>query len=86
MKEEAQYRFKGQLEGDMDDKPSSRKELEMMKEAEREFSRFESESGPIDPEFEKELDRLIEEKMRKGYDDQRIIDEISTGGKNTMTA
>ena len=74
------------MEPDMDDKPSSRKELEMMREAERDFSKFESESGPIDPEFEKELDRLIDEKIKKGYDDQRIIDEISTGGKNTMTA
>lgn len=47
----------------------SRRELEDMKDADRMYSRFEQEAGVNDPEFEKEMDRIIEEKMAKGFTD-----------------
>lgn len=35
--------------------------------------------------MEKEIDRLIDEKIKQGYSDQRIIDEIFTGGSKAST-
>lgn len=37
-----------------------------------------------DIEFDKQLDNLIDESIKKGYDDEKIIDTVLSGGKNTL--
>ncbi|CDW81632.1 rbfa domain containing protein [Stylonychia lemnae] len=84
---ESKYRFKvsDPDDGELKD-AKSRKDYEMIKEGERMYNRFNIEQGQAqDAEYEKEIDRLIDEKMSKGLDDQTIIDQIVNNGKNTMT-
>ena len=50
-----------------------------MKEGEREFSKFQLDTSAQDPEYEKVLEQLIQEKIDKGYDDERILEEIYKG-------
>ena len=57
----------------------------MFKEGERAYAKFQQETASQDQELEKELERLIEDKMAQGLDDERIIDQILTGGDQTMT-
>jgi hypothetical protein len=57
----------------------NRKMYEMFKEGERLYHRFEQETGAQDPEMEKEIDRIITDKMQKGMGDADIIDEILGG-------
>eukprot|EP00347_Sterkiella_histriomuscorum_P003403 403364431 len=65
----------------------SRKDFEIMKEGDRLYKRFNIDQSSQDAEYEKDLDRLIDEKIAQGYDDARIIDELSNYGeaKNTLT-
>jgi hypothetical protein len=39
----------------------------------------------MNAEFEKKMDRIIDRKIKDGYDDYQIIDEISTGGSKNIT-
>ena len=47
----------------------SRKEYELLREADRLTGKFESTTSPIDPEMEKEIDRIIDDKIAQGYED-----------------
>ena len=51
----------------------NRKLYEQFKEGERAYQRFEQETGAQDPEMEKEMDRLISEKMALGLGDEEIM-------------
>lgn len=65
-------------------KGGSRKEYEMYREGERLYARFQEETGAQDREQEKEIERLIEEKMAQGLDDATIMDQIINGGQATV--
>ena len=58
----------------------NRKLYEQFKEGERAYQRFEQETGAQDPEMEKEMDRLISEKMALGLGDEEIMQQILGGG------
>lgn len=55
----------------------------MFKEGERAYAKFSQQTGPQDQEFEKDLERMIDEKMAQGLDDNKIIDSILTGGRQS---
>ncbi len=70
---------------EIDSKQASRKDYEQFKEGERMYAKFTQQTGAVDQEFEKDLERIIDEKMAQGLDDEQIIDQIVTGGRATIT-
>ena len=63
----------------------TRKELDQYKEGERLYAKFQQETAAQDQEYEKELDRMIEERMSQGLEDDKIIDQLVTGGSKSFT-
>ena len=61
----------------------NRKLYEQFKEGERAYQRFEQETGAQDPEMDKEMDRLIAEKMAQGLGDEEIMQEILGGAADS---
>ena len=57
----------------------SRKDYETYKEGERAYQRFMDETGSQDPEMEKEIDRIISQRMAQGWNDEDIMNEIMNG-------
>ncbi len=55
-------------------KGGSRKDYEMYREGERAYARFQDDAGAQDREYEKEMDRIIQEKIDQGLDDETIMD------------
>ena len=68
-----------------DARQSSRREYEEFKQAERVYAKFSQQTGAQDQEFEKDLERLLDEKIDQGLDDAQIIDQILSGGQMTKT-
>ena len=87
LQKETKYRFK--VTGDYRQNEladvKSRKDFEIFKEGERLYNRFNIETGSQDPEYEKEIDRMIDDKIKQGLDDDVIIDQIVNQGRNTMS-
>lgn len=70
---------------EIDSRQAGRKHFEEFKEGERAYAKFTQETGAVDQEFEKDLERIIDEKMTQGLDDEQILDQIMTGGRATIT-
>ena len=70
---------------EIDSRQAGRKNYEEFKEGERAYAKFTQETGAVDQEFEKDLERIIDEKMAQGLDDEQILDQIMTGGTATIT-
>lgn len=70
---------------EIDARQAGRKELEEFRQGERAYAKFTQETGAVDQEFEKDLERIIDEKMAQGLDDEQILDQIMTGGRATIT-
>lgn len=88
MMKETKYRIKeADPERRIEEKDSraSRKEYEQFKEGERAYAKFSQQTGAQDQEFEKDLERMLDEKIAEGLDDASIIDQIMTGGQTTST-
>lgn len=89
LQRETKYRFREiEPEKHIEEKDAQRmgrKEIEQFKEGERAYAKFNQETAAQDQEFEKEIERLIDQKMAEGLDDERILDQILTGGDQTLT-
>ncbi len=49
------------------------------------FAKFETQMNIQDQEYEKDIDSIIDEKIKEGLDDARIIDQIVSGGQHTSS-
>lgn len=63
----------------------SRRELDQFKMGERAYAKFQAETGAQDQEFDKELERIIDKGMAEGLEDDKILDNILTGGDKTFS-
>lgn len=70
---------------EIDSKQGGRKDYEQFKESERMYAKFTQQTGAVDQEFEKDLERIIDEKMDQGLEDEQILDQIMTGGRSSIT-